>query len=247
MSHVKNVSGIGVKKGGNNLNDSKINNEKKSALVPVSVLIIYSVMFYAMWTVFHFFIDPWITSTFPNEAVSNLIGEGIIKNLIWTLPAVILISKYKNEVSLNLKEMLKWNRDCNKYLLLFPAFLAYIILGIVLHGGKLAVNSEFGIADIVTVLFVGVTEESVFRGWLLNSTLKRNENAAIAVNSLMFLMIHFPIWICEGVFFTNFANFGFVSIVALSVIFSLIFTKTKNIILPITLHMFWDLLIFMLY
>lgn len=229
------------------MSDKKTENEKKSAQVPISVLVIYSVILYAMWTVFHFFIDPWITASFPDKAVSNLIGEGIVKNLIWTLPAILLVSKYKNEVSVKLRDMLKWNSECKKYLLLFPAFAAYIILGIVIHGGKLAVNSDFGIANIITVVFVGVTEESVFRGWLLNATLKRNENAAIAINALMFLVIHFPIWICEGVFFTNFANFGFISIIALSIIFSLIFVKTKNIMLPITLHMFWDLLIFMLY
>ena len=155
--------------------------------------------------------------------------------------------KYGDKLSVSFKDMFKWKKDCNKYLLIFPAFLAYVIFGIVVHGGKLAVSSSFGLAEIITVLFVGVTEEFVFRGWLLNATVRRNENIAIGVNAAMFLAIHFPKWIEEGVFISNFASFGFISIVALSVIFSLIFINTKNIVLPIALHMFWDLLIFMLY
>lgn len=220
---------------------------EKKAQVPISVLALYSIIFYAIWTVFHFFIDPWITSNVPNEAISNLLGDGIIKNLIWTLPAVLLISRYKNEISVKLPDMLKWNKDCNKYLLLFPAFVAYVALGVLIQGGKIAISEGFGIANIITVLFVGICEESVFRAWLLNATLKRNETAAIAVNALMFLAVHFPIWIYKGIFISNFTSFAFLTIIALSVLFSYIFVKTKNIILPITLHMLWDLLIFMLY
>ena len=114
------------------------------------------------------------------------------------------------------------------------------------NGGKLVINDTFGIDKIIIFLFVGVTEEFAFRGWLLNATIPRNENAAIAVNAVLFLAIHFPRWISEGIFISNFANRGFVSIIALSVIFSIIFIRSKNIILPITLHMLWDLLIFML-
>ena len=223
-----------------------MSDNKKNNYVPISVLTIYSVIFYAMWTIFHFFIDPPLQAH-TSEALNAFLGEGVIKNLIWTFPAVILIRKYKDNVSVNLKDMFKWKKEYNKYLLLFPAFLAYIILGIVLHGGKLTLSSDFGLDDIITVLFVGVTEEFVFRGWLLNATVKRNENAAVAVNALMFLAIHFPIWICEGVFVKNFVTLGFISIMALSVIFSMLFIRTKNIVLPIALHMFWDLIIFMLY
>ncbi len=219
---------------------------KKSVYVPIKVLAVYSVIFYPLWTVFHFFIDP-VLQTLPSEALSAFISEGIIKNLIWTLPAVILMRKYSDKLHIPFKDMFKWNKDCNKYLLVFPAFLSYVIFGIVVHGGKLALSGDFGLDEIITVLFVGVTEEFVFRGWLLNATVNRKENVAVGLNALMFLAIHFPRWIAEGAFITNFKSLGFISILALSYIFGWIFIKTKNIVLPITLHMFWDLIIFMLY
>lgn len=219
---------------------------KNNNYVPIKLLGIYSVIFYTMWTLFHFFAVPALDAL-PGEALSAFLEQGIIKNLIWTVPAVILIRKYKDNLYINWNEMFDRKKENYKYLLIFPAFFVYIVSGIVRHGGSLSVRENFGAEEIITVLFVGITEEFVFRGWLLNSTVKRNEDFAIAVNSLMFLAIHFPRWICEGGFVQNITNLGFVSIVALSVIFSLVFLKTKNILYPIGLHMFWDLMIFMLY
>ncbi len=224
-----------------------MSNEKKDKFVPIPTLIVYSIIFYSAWTAFHFAVEPALQSHISNPTLVTFIGDGIIKNLLWTLPAVLLIAKYRDKVSVGLGDMFKWKKENNKYLLLFPAFAAYIILELVIRGGKPGISDEFGMGDIITVFFVGLTEEFVFRGWLLNSTVKRNENAAIAINSLMFLLIHFPIWITSGEFVTNITNFGFVCIIALSVLFSVIFLKTRNILLPILLHSFWDLLIFMMY
>lgn len=219
--------------------------KQNSNFVPISTLCIYSICFYPMWAVYHFLIEPLLMKI-PNEALYTFIGDGIIKSLIWVLPAVILINKYKDKLSLNLKEMFSFTKESAKYLWIFPAFLAYILVSVLVHGGTININDSFGLDDIIVVLFVGITEEIVFRGWLLNATMKRNEDVAIAVNALMFLVIHFPIWICTGTFITNFTSLGFISLIALSVVFSLVFVKTKSLILPITLHMFWDLLMFMI-
>ena len=182
---------------------------KNNNYVPIKTLGIYSAAFYTAWTLFHFFAVP-VLDALPNEAISAVLQQGIIKNLVWTVPAIILIRKYKDKLYINWNEMFTRSKENYKYLLIFPAFFAYIVLGIVLHGGSLSVSESFGAKEIITVIFVGITEEFVFRGWLLNSTVKRNENAAIAVNSLMFLLIHFPRWICECFFVQNITNLGFV-------------------------------------
>ncbi len=224
--------------------------------MPLAVLVIYSVLLYAAWTVYHFFILEHIENI-PNDLLSSLLNDAVCKNLIWTLPAALLIHKYSKELEISPKEMFKWEKGYEKYLLIFPAFAAYIIFGMLVR--RQPIELSIGIKDIVTVLFVGVTEELVFRAWLLNATAvyaapPKNKDdtpwqqyAVIGINAVMFLAIHFPRWINEGVFFTNIASLGFMSILILSVIFSLLLLKTKNILLPITLHMFWDLLIFLLY
>lgn len=212
--------------------------------VPLSALGIYCACFYAAWTVYHFFILRHI-ELLPTDIVSAVVHDGICKNLIWTLPALLLIRKYSDSLAVELREMFRFKKEDAKYLLLIPVFAAYILFGIFVHGGRPAMTIT--ISQIVTVIFVGLTEELVFRGWLLGATAVRGENAAIAINAVMFLLIHFPRWIREGVFVTNMVQLGFVSIIVLSVVFSMVYLKTKNILLPIVLHMFWDFAVFYLY
>lgn len=211
-----------------------------------SVLIIYIIVFYFVWTVFEFFIKDAIDSLIPNNVLSQIVKSGIIKNLVWTVPAFILISKFC--VCFTLKEMFTTKVNALKYLPLFILFTVYLLIGAIWEKGELVLAKDFGADEIIIVLFVGLTEEMVFRGWLLNATItKENKWKCIILNAVMFLAIHFPSWIYNGVFIRNFEEFGFVSVVVLSAIFSLTFMKSRNILIPITLHMHWDLLMFMFY
>lgn len=211
-----------------------------------SVLIIYIIVFYFVWTVFEFFIKDAIDSLIPNNVLSQIVKSGIIKNLVWTVPAFILISKFY--VSITLKEMFTTKVNALKYLPLFILFTVYLLVGAIWEKGELVLAKDFGTDEIIIVLFVGLTEEMVFRGWLLNATItEENKWKCIIVNAVMFLVIHFPSWIHKGIFISSFTGFGFVSVVVLSVIFSMTFMKSRNILIPITLHMYWDLLMFMFY
>ena len=69
----------------------------------------------------------------------------------------------------------------------------------------------------------------------------------IIINAVMFLLIHFPIWIASGIFIDEFTSLNFLCVPALSIIFSWSFIKSKNIWIPITLHMYWDLLMDLFY
>lgn len=221
-----------------------IEEKKSTESVSLKVLVLYSVLFYAAWSAVHFYIEPFIDRK-GNEVFSALVIEGLCKNLIWTLPAVILICKYKDSLYIGLKKMFTPNKDCIKYLWVFPVTAAYIILAVLKQKGTIAISDSFGVHYIIVFIFVGITEEIVFRGWLLNSTLHIGEKKALAINAAMFLIIHFPKWIISGEFVKNMVSFSFVSILMISVIFGLLFIRTKNILIPIFMHMLWDLLLFM--
>ena len=134
-----------------------------------------------------------------------------------------------------------------KLLPVIAVFSVFILINSYRTNGKIAINESFGVHSIIIVLFVGVTEETVFRGWLLNSTYtEKNQYLSIGINAVMFLLIHFPIWSVKGVLLANIVSGGFIQIILLSVIFSYSFIKTKNLLVPIILHMYWDLLAFML-
>lgn len=123
-------------------------------------------------------------------------------------------------------------------------FAVYHIISDYIRNGSVSVSDSFRLSDILLSLTVGISEEMVFRGLFLNSTLKENKNNwfAVSVNAIMFLLIHFPIWYTSGLFVEYIVSGSFVQIIILSLIFSWSFIKSKSIIVPIALHTFWDLL-----
>ena len=216
----------------------------------ISALIIYCILFYTAWAligvILRSHVELWAGG---NEAVVQLVGSGIIKNLVWTLPAFLLIKHFETDMYVGLKEMFTTKV---KILDILPICIACVIYALadVIRKWDWSIAESFGWGKIIIVLFVGITEEMVFRGWLLNSTLKNADKEwkqwlAIGINALMFLVIHFSIWVYNGVFVRNFQSFGFVGILLLSGIFSWLFVKTKNILVPVALHMIYDLLVMM--
>ena len=226
------------------------NEQKRNVLLP---LIIFSVYLYTAWFIYHFFIIGYINNI-PSDILSGILNDGICKNLIWTLPAFILIKKYSDCIAYSPSDLFSIKKADLKYFLLAPVFLLYILFGLWVR--KAPITFSLTSKQIITVLFVGLTEEIVFRGWLLNATLpfaKQNSDSGeistsqyimIAINAVMFLCIHFPRWLTEGVFVQNMVSMAFLSIIVLSVVFSIVFIKTKSLVIPILLHMFWDLIVF---
>ena len=225
---------------GINMNQIKITEKKPK----IPVIIIYSVLFYGIWTLWELFGRSAVSSFFTNEYLSRFIQEGIIKVLVWFLPAVCLVRYFKDDVYIGLKDMFTNRVKILKYLPVYLGFTVFLIIGAFITKGKLAVSDSFRYSDLIDVLFVGITEEMVFRGWLLNVTVSEKRKwLPIIINALMFLLIHFPIWIANGVFIDSFTSLNFLCVPILSVIFSWTFIKSKSIWIPITLHMYWDLLL----
>lgn len=212
------------------------------------VLIIYVVVLYGVWTPWEFWVKPFLDVVIPNKLIGQVVKSGIIKNLIWTVPAVLLIRYFQSDMHIVWREMIHTKVNWLKYLPVFAGFTTYIMIGAVIKNGSLALSEEFGVDKLIVVLFVGLTEEMVFRGWLLNATIREEKKwAYIFLNAVMFLAIHFPVWIHTGTFINNFVGLGFLEILALSVIFSVAFLKSRSIFVPIALHMYWDLLVFLLF
>ena len=207
------------------------------------VLIVYLIAFFGLWALAELVVFGKINAVVENKLLSSVITE-LIKILVWTVPAAILINRFKDVIYISLKEMFSTKVNWLKYLPVFIIFVLYILGGVILQNGNLQISSNFRIDEVISLLFVGITEELVFRGWLLNMTVKENKKwVPIAINAGLFLAIHFPIWIYQGVFISNFTSLSFLCVVALSIVFSWTFIKSKNILVPIALHTFWNLLV----
>ncbi|MBR1592191.1 MAG: CPBP family intramembrane metalloprotease [Ruminococcus sp.] len=206
-------------------------------------LIAYVIIFYGVWAARMLLFDPF--SEF-SPALGEFLRE-LIKFSVWFVPAWILIGKYNKFMYVKREEFFNIKIRWLKILPVFIFFTLIILMSSFRLKGRIAVSEEFGAADIIIVLFVGITEETVFRGWLLNGTYTENGKIpALVLNALLFLAVHFPIWIKNGVFAANMMSGGFFSIMVLSFTFGFIFTKTRSILPVVLLHMYWDLLVFTL-
>ena len=194
-------------------------------------LTVYCLCFFTVWTVFELCVKSDISSQF--------IKSGIIKPAVWTLPAMLLIHKFRDTVRIGLKEMFIIKVDRRRYLWVYALLVVWPAAGGLFQPGGLS----FGIDpdSLIIVLFAGITEETAFRGWLLNATAEdMPDAAAVLINAVLFLAVHFPRWIHEGIFISTFTSFNFIGIVALGIIFGVSFLKSKNILVPITMHMLYD-------
>ena len=206
-------------------------------------LVIYCIIFYFVWSIRELAIRPMLENSF-GEWQNAIIGT-VVKLFVWTIPAIILIKYFEADMWVSLKTMFSSKVKWFKYLLILIGFLVYQLIITYFSFGKIAVNSEFKVTSLMgAVLFVGITEEIVFRGWLLNATLSKLKSwYAVLINATLFLFIHFPIWIYTGVF-TNLAMIfqNCLGVFVLSIIFAWTFIKSKNIFVPNMLHMVWNLL-----
>jgi len=83
----------------------------------------------------------------------------------------------------------------------------------------------------------------MFRGFFLNALLKKMKPwYAVLLTAALFLLIHLPIWIHNGILLSTFLSGDFLIVIALSIIFSWTLIESKNIFIPIVLHMVWNLL-----
>jgi len=205
-------------------------------------IIIYLIVFFAIWSVRELYIRPEFLNPL-NTIASELIGAAI-KLVVWTLPAILLIKHFHDDMWVGLKEMftskLEWPRDA-LFMSVFIALLVGRPIRALLIYGELGFSADFVPIRLVgLVLFVGITEEIVFRGFLLNAFLKKMKMPyAIALDAALFTLIHYPIWIYRGFEVSDIATTS-IQVTILSAFFAYSFIKTRNIFVPIALHMVWN-------
>lgn len=209
--------------------------------------IVYCLILFLVWAVLEFVLMTKIETSLSVQS-AEIIKEILLKILIWFVPALILFRFYNQFMYVKKDEIFSLKK-CNwiDFIKVFCAFTIFHVITSYVQKGDISLNPAFSVLDVLIAFTVGFSEEMVFRGWLLNSTLNDNNKwLAVLFNSLLFLAIHFPVWIRQGMFLEYITSGAFVQILALSVIFGWSFMKSKSIIIPAMLHFYWDLLCFML-
>ena len=186
------------------------------------------------------------------------------KWLISVIPSLILIKVFKKELYMGLKEMFTHKVKLKTFLWFFiPVFLYFTIgfigkkyFGVNLIGHQIR---EFeGVQDFLctfsklswwVLVTAAIPEETLSRAWILNAFLgkvpdKNQKMTAIVMSSVLFAASHLPSYI----FFFKYSIIQIISniipILIIGLVFGSMFLKSKNIILPIFIHWFWDTFMF---
>ncbi|GFI04649.1 CPBP family intramembrane glutamic endopeptidase [Lachnospiraceae bacterium 64-25] len=205
---------------------------------PRTILIIYTIILYSLWSLLELYLRTVI-------GIDEFTKEVYIKSALWLIPAILIHLNFSDHMFIKKEEMYLLNPKCWIFVPIMLLFTIYIIIGEYLSNGGLTISESFGINTVVEVFSIAIGEEMVFRGLFLNAILKdKKKYFAVFINSLMFLAIHFPVWIQSGTFISVFTSGGFITVLLLSCIFSFAFIKTKSIWISVFLHFWWDLLLF---
>ena len=202
-------------------------------------LIIYAMILYVLWSLLELYLKTQI-------GFDEFTKEVYIKLVFWLLPAIVIHFRFSDNMFIKKEEMYLLRKNCWIFVPIMLLFTIYIFISEYLTNGKITISDSFGINTVVEVLSIAIGEEMVFRGLFLNAILNDNKKyLAVFINSLMFLVIHFPAWIQGDIFISVFTSGGFITVLLVSCIFSFVFIKTKSIWTAIFLHFWWDLLLFM--
>lgn len=208
-----------------------------------NIYILYCLGLFVLWGIFEIVIMPYIEF----YKFSGIIKEVFIKIILWFIPAVVLQRYFNKFMFVKKDRIFSFDLKETGFIIMMLIFTLFHVVSAFVQNGGISVSDSFRASDIIIACSVGISEEMVFRGWLLNSALNdKNKYTVVTINSLLFLAIHFPVWIREGVFLTYVTSGSCFQIIVLSIILSTAFIKSKNIIIPAILHAYWDLLCFLL-
>lgn len=217
-------------------------NKKMTAAVWSSVILLFVIftffILYAMTPIYDYFGD--IAGAFIVQAV---------KIITHVIPAVLLARTFQNDLYFGFKESFTTKPPKKDLFLAFGVCLTFIILYILYVPLRYGYSYHWNpalmtIPDIISLAFVGVTEEFFFRLWLFNAILKEdNQFTAALVCSVLFLVIHFPAWSLDGSLMDSFRHMTFFWIFILGFLYTWSYLKTKNIFVPIIIHTIANFLI----
>lgn len=202
----------------------------------VKALIIYLLIFYFVWTFKELSLVKYIHSF--DDTISAFL-EALVKITIWIVPAWIYIKYYLNanpinylKMNVNVKKGLFWGLVLSLLIGLYFTIEVYIL-------NKQAFNFSLPLDSYLnTFIMAGITEEIVFRGLIMQEINKRMAFWKVnVITALLFLFIHYPIWIYNGEFFIWGSH---LNIFFLGLLFGFMYKKTGSLWSVVLLHSFYN-------
>lgn len=220
----------------NQKESNNANNKPKRHMPFLIFAVLMGVIFIFTFILIHF--------TFSNFLFQNIynypFGSGVVGEAILAILVFLVMLLWKNSYVFTQKK-----EKFSKGLVYGTFYLAFgtIILLLNLLGGDLNVRSIINLA--IYCLLIGIYEEFLCRGWLLNEFLERygkgNKSIflCICVSGIIFGLLH-SINVLSGDMSSVDVIVQVISAAASGIGFGTIYYKTKNIWSVVFLHAFWD-------
>ncbi len=173
-------------------------------------------------------------------------GKLVISETILAVMVLVVMLLFKNSYVFTQKnEPVKTGLLYGRFYLIGAVFFSFIFgLGLI---GSTSLHALFNV--FVGALLVGVCEEFLCRGWLLNEFLERYGDTkkgvwySIVISGLIFGLIHLGNFFGGQNLVTTVTQILNAS--AVGIVYGLIYYKTKNIWSVIILHGLWDFSLFL--
>jgi len=167
----------------------------------------------------------------------------VIKLLVWVIPVIVLVKLVEKKEPLNflglrenLSKGLSWAAWVSVALVIY-----FIVVNLFFLQNDLEFNLGFH-TWLNTVILVGITEEIVFRGFILRKLMQQFTFwKANSITAFLFLTIHFPIWFRHGLFESPGILFTFIQVFIIGFIFGVIYKKTNSLWSVIIIHSVYNL------
>lgn len=216
--------------------ENSINNVSKKRMPFVGFALMMGVIFVVTFFLIHFIFSSFLYDNIYNYPFgSGIVGEAILAVLVF-----LVMLLWKNSyVFTQKKEKFSKGLTYGTFYLTFGAIILLLSLG----SGDLNGRSVINLA--IYCFLIGVYEEFLCRGWLLNEFLERygNDNKSIfkciCISGIIFGLLHF-INVFSGDMSSVSVIVQIISAAASGIGFGTIYYKTKNIWSVIFLHAFWD-------
>lgn len=206
---------------------------------------VYFIIFYALWCIRELWLVQYLDLMDP---ILRAIISAIIKIVIWVVPVILLVKIMEKskpfsylQLDHSFKNGLKWTSWISL------ALIFYFVISLII----LEKNLDFQIGFngwLNTILLVGITEEIVFRGFLLRKLMDSFRFwIANTITALLFVSIHFPIWYYKGLFELPYILGSTLTVFVLGILFGFVYKKSNSLWSVIIIHSFYNYLVLLFY
>ncbi|MGE7946920.1 CPBP family intramembrane glutamic endopeptidase [Lysinibacillus sp. NPDC093688] len=210
----------------------KLSVENKVKNNDVKTMIRFLLIFYFVWSIKELWLIEYLYSF--GEIISPLL-EALVKGFVWIVPTSLYIKYYLHT---NPFDYLKMNVNVKKGL--FWGVILSLLVGLYFTSETYIINHQsfqFSLSfdDYLNgFLMAGLAEEIVFRGLILQEINKKMTFwKANIITALLFLVVHYPIWIYDEKIFHIGTH---LYVLFLGLLFGFVYKKTGSIWSVIILH-----------